>query len=164
MKKILGSLIVFGLLIAVVATPVQAQFGVGVKIPPLILPQAFVSFWLGEDQTLLAELSGSLSIFGVGSAISVGGLGKLFFDAVNIADINFHPFVSAGAGVAIASFGVPGLGSSSTLLLSVNGGGGMEYRFDDMPLALSVEISIGLTVAPVFGVGAGGGIGARWEF
>jgi hypothetical protein len=164
MKKLLGSFVAFGLLLAIVATPVQAQIGVGIKIPPLILPQVYVSFWLNEEATLLMELGGSLSIFGSASSISVAGMAKLFLDTMSIADINLHPFLSGGVGVAIASFSVPGLGGSSTLLLSGSGGGGMEYRLDDFPLALFVEASVGLTVVPIFAFGVGGAIGARFEF
>lgn len=72
----------------------QAQVGVGLKVPPLVLPNFFVSYWAGDN--LLLEGAATLSVFGEASSISAGANAKLFFDAVQIAELAFWPYVGAG--------------------------------------------------------------------
>jgi len=160
MKNLVVSLLAVVVLVLSFQGAVQAQVGVGFKVPPLVLPNFFVSYML--DEHLMLEGAASLSVFGAASSISAGANAKLFFDAVEIADLSLKPFVGAGANLSLISVNVMGFGST-VMAIGVNGLAGMEYQIPDTSLNIFLELGVGISLQPV-GFGIGGAIGARYDF
>lgn len=161
MQKSLAGVFVVALIVVGMTATAHAQLGVGIKIPPLILPQAFVSYQMSEN--LLIEATATLSGLGVASALGAGAVAKLYFDPLELGDFMLKPFAGAGANLTIVSVNVLGV-SSTTLAIAANGVGGIEYSIPDTPFSVFAELGLGAIVSPVFGVAFGGGIGARFDF
>lgn len=138
---------------------VQAQLGVGVKVPPWMPSIAYVSYMLSEHQML--EGSVLLQSWGSDSLIRVSGSGKLFLDAVELGTLTVHPFLGAGVSIGRLSMSILGQ-TASVMVLSINVLVGMEYRIPNSPVSLLGEIGHGISLSPP-GVGMGGALGLRYE-
>ena len=162
MKKFfVGGIVVLAVL-TVGIFEAQAQMGVGVKVPPLVLPNVFVAFPLSENQ--LAELTGSIQLNQFVSAIMVGANLKQYFrDLFNNEAVPLTPFFGAGGTLTFAS--VSGVGSgASAMAIGAHGILGVEYGIPDTRLHAFLEFIPGIIITPVFGFGIGGAVGVRLDF
>lgn len=161
MQKSLAGVFMVVLIVVGMTATAHAQLGVGIKIPPLILPQAFVSYQMSDN--LLIEATATLSGLGAASALGAGAVAKLYFDPLDLGDIMLRPFAGAGANLTIVSVNVLGV-SSTSLAIAANGLGGIEYSIPDSPFSIFAELGLGAFVSPAFGIWFHSGIGARFDF
>lgn len=161
MKKLLVAFAVCVMIGAAIAPQANAQLGVGVKVPPLVLPNLFLSYQL-DEHTLLEAMAALHLSTGV-SGISGGLVAKLYMDPWMLGEIALEPFLGAGAGVAIISVGL--FGTTTTVFgVGVSGLGGLEYTFADTPFSVFAEIGLSVSVLPSIGFGALVDLGIRFDF
>lgn len=161
MRKFSAVLVVCALFCAGIGAEANAQLGVGAKVPPLVLPNLFLSYQL-DERTLLEAMAALHLSTGV-SGISGGLVAKLYMDPWMLGEIALEPFLGAGAGVAIVSVGL--FGTTTTIFgVGVSGLGGLEYTFPDTPFSVFAEIGLSVSVLPSIGFGPLVDLGIRFDF
>jgi hypothetical protein len=161
MKKLtVVAILVFSILVISSASS-QAQLGAGVKIPPLVPPNVFVSYWISDSQLLEASASFQLAEFV--SAISIAALVKYYIAPVDAGNVILTPFFGGGGAITFASVSALGT-STSSLGLAVFGLAGVELPIPNTPLFAFAELGLGVSILPVIGFAPFPGVGVRFEF
>lgn len=146
-KRLIGGVLVI-LMVAVLASTVSAQLGVGVKISGLLEP--FIAYKMSERLMLEAGLP-SVGLAGFFMVLAFNADVKLSFEPIEVAQVPLKPYLGAG----IITIQLPVV---RAWLFRPYGLAGVEYRLQDTPFSFFGELSLGLDLVP------GGAIGARFEF
>ncbi len=98
-------------------------------------------------------------------SLVVSGFYDWRWDIPNVKGLSWYVGPGIFLGPMFYSYAGEGGGSKMSFLLSINAGIGLEYKFANTPIALSLDYYPGLQITPGVGFAyANGGLGVKYTF